>query len=91
MISRRTFMNRAVACSVLTQVPALSFAAVDGESRLVLVILRGALDALTAVPPYGDQDYAGARRELAITVPGTRGGALELDSCISAFSAASSQ
>ena len=80
MISRRTFMNRAVACSVLAQVPALSFAAADSESRLVLVILRGALDGLTAVPPHGDQDYAGARRELAITAPGTKGGALELDS-----------
>ena len=79
MISRRTFMNHAVACGVLTQLPNLSFAAAEGDSRLVLVILRGALDGLTAVPAYGDHDYAGVRRELAITRPGTNGGALELD------------
>jgi len=72
-------MNRAVACSLLTQLPRLSFAAADSESRLVLVILRGALDGLSAVPPYGDADYASARRELAIAKPGAKGGALELD------------
>ena len=79
MISRRIFMNRAAACGLLTQLPALSFAAADSESRLVLVILRGALDGLTAVPPFGDPDYASARRELAIPTPGTSGGALALD------------
>src|SRR5262245_26474893 len=72
-------MNRAVACGLLTQLPRLSFAAADSESRLVLVILRGALDGLTAVPPYGDSDYASARRELAIAKPGAKAGALELD------------
>jgi uncharacterized protein (DUF1501 family) len=51
-----------------------------GDSRLVLVILRGALDGLTAVPPYADPDYAAARRELAIPRPGGSAGALELDS-----------
>jgi uncharacterized protein (DUF1501 family) len=79
VISRRIFMNRAAACGLLTQLPALSFAAADSEYRLVLVILRGALDGLAAVPPFGDPDYASARRELAIPTPGTSGGALALD------------
>jgi uncharacterized protein (DUF1501 family) len=45
----------------------------------VVVILRGALDGLSAVPPYADPNYAGLRRELAIAAPGTPDGALNLD------------
>ena len=47
----------------------LSFANTDtnGKSRFVFIILRGALDGLAAVPPHGDRDYAGLRRDLAMT------------------------
>jgi uncharacterized protein (DUF1501 family) len=41
--------------------------------------MRGALDGLAAVPPYGDPDYAGLRRELALKAPGAPGGALPLN------------
>lgn len=37
-----------------------------GEQRFVLVLLRGALDGLAAVPPVGDPDYARLRGELAL-------------------------
>jgi uncharacterized protein (DUF1501 family) len=50
-----------------------------GDARFVCVILRGALDGLAAVPPYGDPDYARLRRELAIGAPGSADGALRLD------------
>jgi|SRR5579875_3148 len=50
-----------------------------GDSRLVVVILRGAMDGLAAVPPCGDPDYARLRGEIAIPPPGTAGGALPLD------------
>jgi uncharacterized protein (DUF1501 family) len=40
------------------------------RQRLVLVIMRGALDGLAAVPPYGDPAYAGLRREFALSAPG---------------------
>lgn len=46
--------------------PAFAFAATPGEARVVVIILRGALDGLTAVPPYGDPNYAGLRGALAI-------------------------
>lgn len=42
-----------------------------GDRRLVVVILRGALDGLAAVPPHGDKDYAGVRGALAMEVNGT--------------------
>jgi uncharacterized protein (DUF1501 family) len=45
----------------------------------VVVILRGALDGLAAVPPYADPNYAGLHRELAIAAPGVADGALALD------------
>jgi uncharacterized protein (DUF1501 family) len=43
-----------------------SLAASVGDARFVLVVLRGALDGLAAVPPYGDGRYAGQRGQLAI-------------------------
>lgn len=48
----------------------VGFAAAPGRSRLVLVLLRGALDGLAAVPPYGDPDYARLRGTLALSSPG---------------------
>jgi uncharacterized protein (DUF1501 family) len=57
----------------------VAFALPDtGTSRLVLVIMRGALDGLAAVPPLGDRDYPELRRELALRPPGESGGALPL-------------
>jgi uncharacterized protein (DUF1501 family) len=44
-----------------------------------LVFLRGGLDGLSAVPAYGDPDFAAKRGDLAIGSPGTAGGALKLD------------
>lgn len=58
----------------------LAFARTSASrSRFVFIIMRGALDGLAAVPPYGDSDYAGLRRELALQAPGTPGGALPLN------------
>jgi uncharacterized protein (DUF1501 family) len=49
------------------------------RARFVLVILRGALDGLAAVPPCGDRDYAHLRGEFALRAPGEPKGALPLD------------
>jgi uncharacterized protein (DUF1501 family) len=49
------------------------------DARFVFIILRGALDGLSAVPPYGDGDYVRLREQLAIGAPGTTDGALALD------------
>jgi uncharacterized protein (DUF1501 family) len=77
--SRRRFLLGAGALAASATIPNALFAYTGGSSRLVVVILRGALDGLAAVPPYGDPDYAGLRRELAIAAPGAADGALALN------------
>jgi len=49
--------------------PRCVFADAATDARFVLVILRGALDGLAAVPAYGDGAYASKRGALAITAP----------------------
>src|SRR5947207_12790080 len=54
----------------------VAFARADERrARLVLIIMRGALDGLAAVPPHGDRDYAALRGEFALRSPGESGGA----------------
>ncbi|MGX9962141.1 DUF1501 domain-containing protein [Roseomonas sp. F4] len=48
------------------------------DRRLVVILLRGAMDGLHAVVPYGDPDYAALRGALAMPEPGQEGGALDL-------------
>ncbi|MBX9699487.1 MAG: DUF1501 domain-containing protein [Acetobacteraceae bacterium] len=48
----------------------LAFARTEGDARLVVVLLRGALDGLFAVQPYGDPAHAGLRGLLALPEPG---------------------
>ena len=51
----------------------------ERRSRFVLILMRGALDGLAAVAPYGDRDYAALRGEFALRAPGEAGGALPLN------------
>jgi uncharacterized protein (DUF1501 family) len=79
--NRRDFLQHASLAGAAAMISArYAFAAgAPGDARFVCVILRGALDGLSAVPPHGDPDYARLRREIAIGVPGSSGGALPLD------------
>jgi uncharacterized protein (DUF1501 family) len=76
---RRRFLVGAGALAASAAIPNVLFAHTGTSSRLVVVILRGALDGLAAVPPYGDPDYATLHRELAIAAPGSTDGALALN------------
>jgi uncharacterized protein (DUF1501 family) len=80
LLQRRRFLQLGLAAggSVLTARYAFAAPAVS-DARFVFIILRGALDGLSAVPPYGDPDYARLREQLAIDAPGTADGALALD------------
>jgi uncharacterized protein (DUF1501 family) len=58
----------------------LAFARPDTrQPRFVLIIMRGAVDGLAAVPPYADRDYAALRGEFALRAPGEHNGALPLN------------
>jgi uncharacterized protein (DUF1501 family) len=78
-LTRRRFLLSTGALAAGAALPKVLFAHTGGSARLVVVILRGALDGLAAVPPCGDPNYAGLHRELAIAAPGLAEGALALD------------
>jgi uncharacterized protein (DUF1501 family) len=75
-LTRRRALQGLSAIGGACLLPGLALAAPATEKRLVVVILRGALDGLALAPPLGDPDYAGARGGLALA-PGS--GALALD------------
>ena len=82
-IKRREFLKvGALAAGGALITTRLAFARAAGGARrprFVLVILRGALDGLAAVPPYGDHDYGHLRGEFALRAPGEAKGALPLN------------
>jgi uncharacterized protein (DUF1501 family) len=77
--ARRRFLLSTGALAASAALPHVLFARTGGSARLVVMILRGALDGLAAVPPYADPNYAGLHRTLAIAAPGVADGALALD------------
>jgi uncharacterized protein (DUF1501 family) len=79
-IKRREFLSgAALAAGSVLFTSRIAFAGSGTRPRFVFIILRGALDGLSAVPPYADPSYARLRGEVAIAAPGTAGGALKLD------------
>jgi uncharacterized protein (DUF1501 family) len=76
---RRQFLSLTALSAGALLTSRLAFARTARQSRLVVVILRGALDGLAAVPPYADPDYASLRRDAALRAPGQAGGALPLN------------
>ena len=74
ILDRRSVLQSFAAAGVIGTVDArarFAFAATPGDRRLVVVILRGALDGLAAAPPHGDKDYASVRGQLALPASGT--------------------
>ena len=82
MATRRSLLTAGTAGATLTLLaPFARLAAAESnpDSRLVLVILRGGLDGLAAVPPYAEPTYAHLRGSIALAAPGAENGALDLD------------
>jgi uncharacterized protein (DUF1501 family) len=52
-------------------------AAARGDRRLVVVVLRGAMDGMAALAPYGDPDYRALRGPIALPEPGGENGLLD--------------
>lgn len=74
MLTRRAVLGGMMGVGALGASVAL--AAAPTERRLVVVILRGALDGLAAVPPYSDPEYRRLRGALALA---EQDGILDLD------------
>src|SRR5690348_17533996 len=69
MIGRRDALRLlagggAIGAFTVLGLPGAVFAAAPGERRLIVVLLRGALDGLAAVAPLGELSYAARRGTL---------------------------
>nr|WP_298686437.1 DUF1501 domain-containing protein [uncultured Dongia sp.] len=80
MLSRRHLLALGAATAASVMPLRLAFANAELQQRLVVILLRGAMDGLHAVPPVGDRDYRSLRGALALPEPGAADGALPLDS-----------
>ncbi|MFZ6870755.1 DUF1501 domain-containing protein [Undibacterium sp. Di27W] len=49
------------------------------KNKLIVIMLRGAVDGLNVVAPYGDSNYARLRPTIALARPGQTDGAIDLD------------
>ncbi len=79
MLNRRHLLALGSAGLLSATSPRLSLAAAGTDRRLVLIVLRGAMDGLGAIAPYADPDYKAARGALALAEPGQADGLLDLD------------
>jgi uncharacterized protein (DUF1501 family) len=66
LISRRGLLGAGVSFYAWAHLNRVASAAGARDPRLLVVILRGALDGLSAAPPHGDPAYAELRGEIAI-------------------------
>ncbi len=67
MLDRRAFLGTACSLAASPLVKPMVFASTPGDNRLVVIILRGGLDGIGAVQPYGDRALSGLRPQLAQT------------------------
>src|SRR5580700_5299033 len=68
--SRRAVLMTGGALFAWAFIPRFARAADGRDPRLVVIILRGALDGLSAVGPVGDPDYAGLHGDIALSLSG---------------------
>jgi uncharacterized protein (DUF1501 family) len=77
--SRRALLLGGASFAAWAYLPKFARAADGRDPRLIVVILRGALDGLATVAPVGDPDYAALHGSIALTPDGPHAG-LMLDS-----------
>lgn len=83
-MQRRNFLHMMTAAGLLIPVGNAAWAAVGNtqnanKRKLIVVMLRGAVDGLNVVAPYGDAEYARLRPTIGLAAPGQENGALDLD------------
>ena len=79
MLTRRECLKHTGLGLMAAGLPNFVFAKAETEARLVLMVLRGAMDGLALLAPYGDPRYGSLRGELAIPAPGETDGLFKLD------------
>jgi uncharacterized protein (DUF1501 family) len=77
--TRRALLIGGASFAAWAYMPKFAFARMSGDPRLIVVILRGALDGLATVAPLGDPDYARLHGSIALSAGGANA-ALPLDS-----------
>ncbi|MBN9255659.1 MULTISPECIES: DUF1501 domain-containing protein [unclassified Mesorhizobium] len=77
-LSRRSLLTAGGALFAWAYLPRFARAADNRDPRLVVIVLRGALDGLSTVGPIGDPDYAGLHGDIALALEGPHA-ALPLD------------
>ncbi|MCA1406521.1 DUF1501 domain-containing protein [Ensifer sp. IC3342] len=75
-LSRRGFLTSACCLAAAPIFTPVTFAAMPGDNRFVTIVLRGAMDGLDLVQPYGEAGFARLRPTLALT---PEKGLLDLD------------
>ena len=77
--SRRSLLLGGASFAAWAYLPKFARAADGRDPRLIVVILRGALDGLATVAPIGDPDYSGLHGSIALTSSGPKAASM-LDS-----------
>jgi uncharacterized protein (DUF1501 family) len=70
--TRRSLLLGGASFAAWAYLPKFARAADGRDPRLVVVILRGALDGLATVAPIGDPDYAGLHGSIALSASGPK-------------------
>jgi uncharacterized protein (DUF1501 family) len=82
-MKRRDFLNAmAAGAGVLLPLGRGAWAATGDNPtgrKLVVIMLRGAVDGLNVVAPVGDENYLRLRPTIGLAAPGSAGGAIDLD------------
>ena len=73
-LSRRGLLGAGVSFFAWTHMPKMASAAGTRDPRFLTVILRGAMDGLSAVAPVADPDYAALRAGIALGKEGDNAG-----------------
>ena len=81
-LSRRRLLGLSGALVASAFIPKFARAADGRDPRFIAIILRGAMDGLSAVAPVGDPDYAALHGDLALTSSGD-GAGIALDNFFS--------
>jgi uncharacterized protein (DUF1501 family) len=77
--SRRSLLLGGASFAAWAYLPKFARAADGRDPRLVVILLRGALDGLATVAPIGDPDYAGLHGSIALASSGPKAASM-LDS-----------